>query len=51
MEFLMGLALTLLDLAESFSSDPFKSKLDAHFIFTGEAMQGTRKQNSVLYNL
>ena len=50
MEFSMGLALTL-DLAEYFSSDPFKSKLDAHFIFTGEAMQGTRKQNSVLYNL
>ena len=46
MEFSMGLALTL-DLAECSSSDPFRSKLDAFFIFTGGAMQGTRKQNLV----
>ena len=46
MEFWMGMAPTLV-LVDCFCSDHFRSKQDAHFIFTGEAMQGTRKQNLV----
>ena len=42
MEFWMGVAPTLV-LVACIDLDPFRSKRDAHFIFTGEATLGTRK--------